>query len=93
MRRAALYLVLALAAVSFIYPFLWMAATTFKPASEVGTLGLVPCRTGAVTGRWTICSVGEAAKRVVFRLRCSTVTRTSENIENMLEPFRYDVRN
>lgn len=40
--RAALYAVLALAALTFLYPFLWMAATTFKPAVEVGTLGLLP---------------------------------------------------
>ncbi len=42
MKRALLYAVLAMAAATFIYPFLWMAATTFKPASEVGTLSLRP---------------------------------------------------
>jgi len=41
-RRAALYAVLAVAALTFVYPFLWMAAATFKPAAEVGTLGLLP---------------------------------------------------
>jgi multiple sugar transport system permease protein len=40
--RAALYAALALSALTFIYPFLWMAATTFKPPTEVGTLALVP---------------------------------------------------
>jgi multiple sugar transport system permease protein len=40
-RRALLYALLAMAAATFIYPFLWMAATTFKPASEVGTLSLL----------------------------------------------------
>ena len=30
MKRALLYAVLAMAAATFIYPFLWMAATTFK---------------------------------------------------------------
>jgi multiple sugar transport system permease protein len=41
-RRLALYLALALAAVTFIYPFVWMAATTFKPPGELGTLSLLP---------------------------------------------------
>jgi multiple sugar transport system permease protein len=41
-RRALLYLVLSLAAASFIYPFLWMAGTTFKPPSEMGTLSIIP---------------------------------------------------
>ncbi|GAC1646914.1 MAG: carbohydrate ABC transporter permease [Gemmatimonadaceae bacterium] len=37
-----LYIGLAIAALSFLYPFLWMAASTVKPPTEVGTLGLVP---------------------------------------------------
>jgi len=41
-RRIALYALLALAALTFVYPFLWMAASTLKPAAEVGSLGLVP---------------------------------------------------
>jgi len=40
--RVGLYAGLTLAAVTFIYPFLWMAATTLKPPFEVGTLALVP---------------------------------------------------
>src|SRR5215210_4083017 len=44
LRRLALYAALAAAALTFIYPFLWMAATTFKPPFEVGTLTLVPDR-------------------------------------------------
>lgn len=41
-RRLLLYVLLAAAATTFVYPFLWMAATTIKPPAEVGTLGLVP---------------------------------------------------
>lgn len=41
-RRFALYTVLGVAAVTFIYPFLWMAASTFKPPFEVGSLSLLP---------------------------------------------------
>jgi multiple sugar transport system permease protein len=41
-RRVGLYAVLSLAALTFIYPFLWMASTTFKPPFEVGTLSLIP---------------------------------------------------
>ena len=41
-KRALLYTVLGLAAATFVVPFLWMAATTFKPPTELGTLTLVP---------------------------------------------------
>jgi multiple sugar transport system permease protein len=37
-----LYVGLTVAALTFIYPFLWMASATFKPPSEVGTLSLIP---------------------------------------------------
>jgi multiple sugar transport system permease protein len=42
LKRIALYGVLTLAALTFIYPFLWMASSTFKPPVEVGTLSLIP---------------------------------------------------
>jgi multiple sugar transport system permease protein len=42
MRRAVFYVVLGVAAVAFLYPFLWMAATTFKSPAEVGGLSLIP---------------------------------------------------
>ena len=42
--RIALYVGLALAALTFVYPFLWMAATTLKPPAEVGALQLLPER-------------------------------------------------
>ncbi len=42
MRRIAFYVVLAVAAAGFLYPFLWMAATSLKPPGEVGGLSLVP---------------------------------------------------
>ncbi len=41
-RRVALYAALTFAALTFIYPFLWMASSTFKPPVEVGTLSLIP---------------------------------------------------
>jgi multiple sugar transport system permease protein len=41
-RRLLLYTSLGLAALTFVFPFLWMAATTFKPPAEVGSLGLLP---------------------------------------------------
>jgi len=37
-----LFVLLALAALTFIYPFLWMASSTFKPPFEVGSLSLIP---------------------------------------------------
>jgi len=42
LKRVLLYGALALAALTFIYPFLWMASATFKPLTEVGTLALFP---------------------------------------------------
>ena len=62
MRRAALYLALALAAVTFVYPFLWMAAATFKPATEVGSLSLWPDRPTLDNYRlmWARAPVGRA---------------------------------
>ena len=39
--RIALYAALALAALTFLYPFLWMVASTFKPPAEVGSLPLL----------------------------------------------------
>jgi multiple sugar transport system permease protein len=42
LKRIALYGVLGLAALSFIYPFLWMASATLKPLTEIGTLSLLP---------------------------------------------------
>jgi multiple sugar transport system permease protein len=40
--KVLLYLLLGLAALTFIYPFLWMTSTTFKPLADVGTLSLIP---------------------------------------------------
>jgi len=42
LRRIGLYAGLGLAALTFIYPFLWMVSSTFKPLTEVGTLALIP---------------------------------------------------
>jgi multiple sugar transport system permease protein len=42
LKRIALYAGLTIAAITFIYPFLWMASATFKPAAEAGSLALIP---------------------------------------------------
>jgi multiple sugar transport system permease protein len=42
--RIGLYAALMLAAITFIYPFLWMVSSTLKPPFEVGTLELIPDR-------------------------------------------------
>lgn len=42
LRRIGLYAGLTLAALTFIYPFLWMVSSTFKPLTEVGSLSLIP---------------------------------------------------
>jgi len=41
LRRITLYITLTAAALTFIYPFLWMASTSLKPRLEVGTLTLL----------------------------------------------------
>ncbi len=42
LRRVGLYAALAVAALTFIYPFLWMASSTLKPREEFGSLALIP---------------------------------------------------
>ena len=42
LRRIGLYAALAVAALTFIYPFLWMASSTLKPREEFGSLALIP---------------------------------------------------
>ena len=42
LKRIALYGVLALAALTFIYPFLRMASATLKPLTEIGSLSSCP---------------------------------------------------
>ena len=68
MRRAMMYVALAIAGLTFIYPFLWMAATTFKPAAEVGTLALVPDHPTLENYRvmWSRASFGRALLNSLF---------------------------
>src|SRR6476659_3898186 len=42
LRRILLYAALGIAALTFIYTFLWMASATFKPMTDVGSLNLIP---------------------------------------------------
>ncbi|MGH7495131.1 MAG: carbohydrate ABC transporter permease [bacterium] len=44
MSKTLRYLFLALAAVIFIYPFLWMLSATLRPENEIGSLALLPSR-------------------------------------------------
>ena len=48
-RRILFYSMLAVAALTFLYPFMWMILTTFKPEREVTDLALIP-------SRWTVQS-------------------------------------
>lgn len=66
--RGALYAGLALAALTFIYPFLWMASSTVKPASEVGSLALIPDRITFENYRimWSRAPFGRALLNSVF---------------------------
>src|SRR6266568_139743 len=43
-RNAPLYLVLAILGAAMIFPFLWMLATSFKPAPDIYSLSLIPQR-------------------------------------------------
>lgn len=42
MRKLAIYTALGIGALIFGYPFVWMAAATFKPELEIGELTLLP---------------------------------------------------
>jgi ABC-type glycerol-3-phosphate transport system permease component len=44
MKRLLLYIVLGLAGIVFIYPFLWMLSATLRPEVEIGGFGLIPSR-------------------------------------------------
>ncbi|HAI87771.1 MAG TPA: sugar ABC transporter permease [Firmicutes bacterium] len=39
--KALGYILLTIAALTFIYPFLWMASASLKPENEIGTLALI----------------------------------------------------
>jgi ABC-type glycerol-3-phosphate transport system permease component len=51
------YIFLALAAVVFIYPFLWMLSATFRPENEIGSLNLLP-------SRWTLASYAAVFQKI-----------------------------
>jgi multiple sugar transport system permease protein len=42
MKRLVFYIVLLFAALSFIYPFIWMISASLAPESEIGSLVLFP---------------------------------------------------
>ena len=67
-QRLALYLLLAAGALTFVYPFLWMAASTFKPPNEVGSLGLLPQHATLENYRvmWTRAPFGRALLNSTF---------------------------
>jgi multiple sugar transport system permease protein len=44
MSKTLRYIFLALAAVIFIYPFLWMLSATLRPENEIGSLDLFPSK-------------------------------------------------
>jgi multiple sugar transport system permease protein len=72
--RLALYAALAAAALTFIYPFLWMASSTLKPPFEAGTLALLPDRPTLDNYRvmWARAPFGRALLNSV--LVASTIT-------------------
>ena len=41
-RKVLLYAALSIAALTFIYPFLWMIGASFAPMQEIGTMTLWP---------------------------------------------------
>lgn len=76
MRRAVFYVVLGLAAVAFLYPFLWMAATSLKSPAEVGALSLVPDQPTLENYRlmWTRAPFGRALVNSLFVATTITVS-------------------
>ncbi len=51
------YIFLAIAAVVFIYPFLWMLSATLRPENEIGSLNLWP-------SRWTLTSYAAVFQKI-----------------------------
>ncbi len=51
------YIFLAIAAVVFIYPFLWMLSATLRPENEIGALNLLP-------SRWTLTSYAAVFQKI-----------------------------
>ena len=68
LRRIALYTGLGVAAITFIYPFLWMASSTFKPPVEFGSLALIPDNPTLDNYRtmWARAPFGRALMNSVF---------------------------
>lgn len=66
--RVGVYVALAIAAITFIYPFLWMASSTLKPPFEFGSLGLIPDRITLDNYRtmWSRAPFGRALLNSVF---------------------------
>ena len=72
--RVGLYVLLAVAALTFVYPFLWMASSTLKPPGEVGSLALIPSHITLDNYRtmWSRAPFGRALVNSVFV--ASTIT-------------------
>jgi multiple sugar transport system permease protein len=68
LKRVALYAGLTLAAITFIYPFLWMASATFKPPLEIGSLALIPSHPTLDNYRtmWARAPFGRALLNSIF---------------------------
>ena len=66
--RIGLYVGLSLAALTFIYPFLWMTSSTLKPPFEFGSLDLIPDRPTLENYRimWSRAPFGRALFNSVF---------------------------
>ena len=66
--KLAVYVGLALAALTFLYPFLWMASSSLKPPVEIGTISLVPLDATFDNYRvmWSRAPFGRALLNSVF---------------------------
>jgi multiple sugar transport system permease protein len=67
-RTLLFYVALALAATTFLYPFVWMVSTSFKPPAEAGTLSIFPIAptVGNYVTMWERAPVGRAMLNSVF---------------------------
>ena len=66
--RIGLYVALGIAAITFIYPFLWMASSTLKSSAEFGSLALIPDQPTLENYRimWNRAPFGRALLNSVF---------------------------
>src|SRR5678809_1638597 len=72
-RKILLYVALIVAALSFVYPFLWMIGASFAPMEEVGRMTLWPDNPGWGNFRTMVAKI-PIGRSLVNSLLVATIT-------------------